>query len=70
MTIDLSGKAKPCPMCGSTRIYSDCPEVNFIYSVSIFCADCGLKGFKNFTKYVDTEEADRRVLEYWNMRKE
>ena len=61
-------KVKPCPMCGGTRIMSDYPKVNVIYSVNIFCADCGLKGFKNFTQDVDVEEGFNRVREYWNTR--
>ena len=77
MVRDLSEKAKPCPLCGSTRIYSDksvttrtCyPSVDYIYSISIFCADCGLKGFKNFTKDVSVDEGTERVLNYWNTRK-
>ena len=69
MVRNLSNKAKPCPLCGGVRIYSDYPSVDIIYSISIVCADCGLKGFKNFTKEVDIEEGTRRVIEYWNTRK-
>lgn len=69
MVRDLSEKAKPCPLCGSTRIYSDYPAVDYIYSISISCADCGLKGFKNFTKNVSVDEGTERVLNYWNTRK-
>lgn len=68
MVRDLSKKAKPCPLCGSTRIYSDYPVVDYMYSISIFCADCGLKGFKNFTKDVSEEEGTKRVIDYWNTR--
>ena len=68
MTRDLSNKAKPCPLCGGTRIYSDVPTVDYIYSISIQCADCGLKGFKNFIKDVSIDEGTQRVLDYWNTR--
>ena len=68
MVRNLSEKVKPCPMCGSSRIYSDYPKVDFIYSISIQCADCGLKGFKNFTKDVDIDEGTQRVINYWNTR--
>ena len=68
MTRDLSSKAKPCPLCGGTRIYSDFPKVDYIYTINIQCAECGLKGFKNFTKDVSIDEGTQRVLDYWNTR--
>ena len=69
MLRDLSEKAKPCPLCGGKRIYSDSPKIDFIYTINIFCADCGLKGFKNFIKDVSIDEGTQRVLDYWNDRK-
>lgn len=68
MVRNLSEKAKPCPLCGGTRIYSDYPKVDYFYNISIYCADCGLKGFKNFTKDVSVEEGTKRVIDYWNTR--
>ena len=50
MVRDLTGKAKSCPMCGSKRIYMDEPKYDVLFSVRIQCADCGLSGYKNFTK--------------------
>ena len=41
MTRNVSDQAKPCPMCGSKRIYVDEPEYNVLFSVHIKCADCG-----------------------------
>lgn len=46
MTRDISSKAKPCPMCGSKRIYMDEPNYDLMFSVKIQCADCGLSGYK------------------------
>lgn len=70
MIIDLTSKAKPCPICGSERIYMFYPKVDVIYSVHIQCADCGLNGFKNFTDQVNIEKVTQRVLDYWNNRVE
>lgn len=66
MTIDLTGKAKNCPMCGSKRIYMDEPKYNVLFSVRIQCADCGLSGFKNFSE--DAKNPIEKTLEYWNTR--
>lgn len=66
MLIDLTGKAKSCPMCGSKRIYMDEPKCNVLYSVRIQCADCGLSGYKNFTK--DAKNPIEKTIEYWNTR--
>lgn len=68
MVKDFTGKVKPCPMCGSKRIVSDYPTMDVFYSISMQCADCGLKGFKNFTKNVDIDEGYKRLIEYWNTR--
>jgi len=68
MTRDLTGKVKPCPMCGSKRIYLPYPELDFIYTVHIRCADCGLNGYKNVTREVDVDDAIERVIKYWNTR--
>lgn len=70
MTKDLTGKVKPCPMCGSERIYLPFPEVNTIYSVRIQCADCGLNGFVSVMGNVDIDDAMERVIKYWNTRSE
>lgn len=66
MVRDLTGKVKPCPMCGSKRIHLQEPEYDYLYSVKIQCADCGLKGFKNFTK--DAKNPIEKTIEYWNTR--
>ena len=68
MTRDLTGKAKPCPICGSKRIYMPYPKMDIMYSVKIQCADCGLNGYRNFTEKVNMEEAMNRTIEYWNTR--
>lgn len=70
MTKDLTGIAKPCPMCGSKRIYMSYPMVDVVYSVSIQCADCGLNGFKNFFKDVNVDDGMERTINYWNTRAE
>lgn len=50
MTRDISSIAKPCPMCGSKRIYMDESNYDSLFSVRIQCADCGLSGYKNFSR--------------------
>lgn len=50
MMRNLTGKAKPCPMCGSERIYLKEPTYEGIFDVKIQCADCGLMGFKSFMR--------------------
>ena len=70
MTRDLTGIAKPCPMCGSKRIYMPYPKIDVIYSVHIQCADCGLNGYKNVFKDVDIDDAMERTIKYWNTRVE
>jgi len=59
---------KPCPLCGSTNIYIEDPDVDEMYGVKIACADCGCNGFKNFTKEVDVETAMQKTINYWNNR--
>ena len=66
MTRNLTGKAKSCPMCGSKRIYLKEPNYDYIFSVEIKCADCGLTGYKNFTK--DAKNPIEKAIEYWNTR--
>ena len=66
MTRNVSDQAKPCPMCGSKRIYVDEPEYNVLFSVHIKCADCGLSGFKNFT--YKAKNPIQRTIDYWNTR--
>ena len=68
MTMDLTGKVKPCPMCGSERIYIPYPEIDVFYSVYIRCADCGLTGYKSALKSVDVQDAMERAINYWNTR--
>lgn len=70
MTKDLTGIAKPCPMCGSRRIYMPLPTPDVIYSVKIQCADCGLNGYKNVLKDVSVDDAMERTIKYWNTRVE
>ncbi len=70
MIRDLTNKANPCPICGSKRIYSDYPTTDVIYTVNIYCADCGLKGFKNFLHTTKIDDATQIVLDYWNKREE
>lgn len=71
MTRDLTGIAKPCPMCGSKRIYMDYPKMmDIVYSVTIQCADCGLNGYKNLFSDVDFNDAMDRTIKYWNTRVE
>ena len=69
MVRDVSKEAKPCPMCGGTNIYTDFPIIDVIYSIHIYCADCGLKGFKNFTNNVSIGDGTKRLIDYWNTRK-
>ena len=66
MMRDLKGKAKRCPMCGSNRIYMEEPNYDVIFSVVIQCADCGLRGYKNF--YKSAKNPIERTIEYWNKR--
>ena len=66
MTRDLTGKAKSCPMCGSKRIYLKEPNYDYMFSVEIKCADCGLTGYKNFTK--EEKNPIEKTIEYWNTR--
>ena len=68
MIRDLTNIAKPCPICGSKRIYMPYPEIDFIYTVHIQCADCGLNGFINVIKDVDIDDAMERTIKYWNTR--
>jgi Lar family restriction alleviation protein len=68
MTRDLTGKTKPCPMCGSKRIYMDEPNYDLMFSVAIQCADCGLRGFKNFTN--KAKNPVEKTIDYWNTRAE
>ena len=66
MMRDLTGKAKRCPMCGSNRIYMEDPNYDVIFSVVIQCADCGLRGFKNFHK--SAKNPVEKTIKYWNTR--
>lgn len=66
MTRNVSDRVKPCPMCGSKRIYVDEPEYNVLFSVRIQCADCGLSGFKNFT--YKAKNPIEQMIDYWNTR--
>lgn len=66
MTRDISSKAKPCPMCGSKRIYMDEPNYDLMFSVKIQCADCGLSGYKNFTN--KAKNPIEKTIDYWNTR--
>lgn len=68
MLKNLTDIAKPCPMCGSKRIYMQYPNVDVIYSVHIQCADCGLSGYRNVTKDVSVDDAMERTIKYWNTR--
>lgn len=66
MLIDLTGKAKCCPLCGSEKISADEPKHDVIYTVRIQCMDCGLNGYKIFKK--DEEDPINKTIEYWNTR--
>lgn len=66
MIKDISSKAKPCPMCGSKRIYVDKLTYNAMFSVKIYCADCGLSGYKNFTN--KAKNPIEKTIDYWNTR--
>lgn len=66
MIRDLTGIAKKCPMCGSDRIYLEEPNYDVIFSVKIYCADCGLSGFKNF--YKSAKNPIEKTIAYWNTR--
>ena len=72
MTIDISNKAKPCPLCGSTRIFleekHDMEPLG--YTLYISCGDCGLRSFKSYTRSVEYVDAESRTLKYWNTRPE
>ena len=39
MIRDISNKAKPCPMCGSHRIYMEEPNYDVLFCVKVQCAD-------------------------------
>ena len=60
--------AKPCPLCGSKKIYIEDPNVDEQYEVKIGCDNCGLNGCKSFTEDVDVETAIERTINYWNNR--
>lgn len=64
MTRDLTGIARPCPMCGSKRIYLKDFVIDAIYSAEIRCADCGLNGYKN----AFGDNAIKEAIIYWNTR--
>lgn len=65
----LTGKVKPCPMCGSESILLDIPESSPIYELKIHCGDCGLNGYKSFLRSATTfEKSCDKVIEYWNNR--
>lgn len=66
MTRAISSKAKPCPMCGSKRIYMDEPTYDSIFSVRIYCADCGLSKFNNFLR--TAKNPVDKTIDYWNTR--
>lgn len=69
MMLDLRGKAKPCPLCGSGFIVSETKELDkSAYSISIRCARCGLKGYKSFTRKISETDGFARALDYWNTR--
>ena len=69
MMTNLTGKAKPCPMCGSTFILSETKGDDHFYTAYIQCGDCGLRGYKNFvTTKVNKAEGTDLVLKYWNTR--
>lgn len=73
MYINVSDKAKPCPICGSSQILIELPyEIDSIYSLKISCADCGLRGFKNFLRRNTPpfNDGQQKLLDYWNNRKE
>lgn len=67
MTRDLTGKANPCPMCGSERIYLEEPTYEVLFDVKIQCADCGLMGFKSFIR--GAKNPVEKTIDYWNTRK-
>ncbi|RHO99286.1 hypothetical protein DW019_01660 [Clostridium sp. AF37-5] len=67
MMRNLTGKAKPCPMCGSERIYLKEPTYEGIFDVKIQCADCGLMGFKSFMR--GAKNPVEKTIDYWNTRK-
>lgn len=66
MVRNLTGIAQSCPVCGSDRIYMEEPNYDVIFSVSIYCADCGLRGFKNFHK--SAKDPIEKTIKYWNTR--
>lgn len=66
MIIDLTGRAEPCPICGSKRIYIEDPVHDIIFSIKIRCADCGLTGFKTFTQ--NEKDPVEKTVKYWNTR--
>lgn len=66
MIRDISDKTKPCPMCGSHRIYMEEPNYDVLFCVKVQCADCGLTGYKNFSK--EAKNPVEKTIEYWNTR--
>ena len=70
MILDISDKAKECPICHSKDVYIQMPEEDdcMAYTLYIKCADCGLTGYKNFLRSVLTDDSVNRVIQYWNNR--
>ena len=66
--INFLKDVKPCPLCGSKKIYIEDFDVDEIYEVKIACNDCGLNGYKSFIGDVDAETAIERTINYWNNR--
>lgn len=72
MDLSVSDIAKPCPICGCSKILIEAPEdSDYIYSLKIKCENCGLNGYMCFgTKKVPFDEGAWKLLDYWNNRKE
>lgn len=68
MTLDLTGKARPCPLCGSQFIVSETKGDDYRFTVYIQCGQCGLKGYHGFTRKVSENDGLARTLNYWNTR--
>jgi len=70
MNKDLTGIAKPCPMCGSKKISL---SYGYIFGnqskYTITCNKCYLTGYKISRFYAD-EKVIQQTIDYWNTRSE
>ena len=67
MRIDVSKKARECPMCGFHQIFLEPLDTGSeLITFRIRCGNCGLSGFKKYTRNV--KDAEDLIIDYWNTR--